>query len=310
MIPLLFLMLLIFPFPALSADTGRVCAIDMGSNSLKLILGEMKGGEYVQHHFTKNRLGVGDDMSTTGVISPPKLSEIRQTLEKYLAVCDSNGIRLRSAVATAAFREAKNQGEVVEIAKSLNLPLEIASEERESKLAYLVGTLGQQNFAVIDNGSRTIELVTSSASGYRWSVFHLGFRIAFQQFFQPARTFAEANDRYRQALAPNLLSAGFMKGRAGYAGVEMEAAARYVLSQHRVDGVWISLDTVSRKIAELRAMAEDEFSRLKKVKEIDEILPRLVVLEQTLITFGYREIRVFERELGVGLIVEKGIQLK
>ena len=310
MILLLLLTLLLFPLSAVSSDTGLICAIDMGSNSFKLILGEMNGGKYVQHHFTKSRLGVGDDMSKTGVISPPKLKEIRQTLEKYLDVCDSKGILARSAVATAAFREAKNQGEVVEIAKSLNLPLEIASEERESQLAYLVGTLGQRNFAVIDNGSRTIELVTYSARGYQWSVFHLGYRIVFQQFFQPAKTFAQANDRYREVLVPHLLSAGFMKNRDGYAGVEMEDVARYLLSQDRVDGVLISLDMVSRKIAALKAMAEDEFSQLKKVTDIDAILPRLVVLEQTLTTFGYREIQVFERELGVGLIVEKGIQLK
>jgi exopolyphosphatase/guanosine-5'-triphosphate,3'-diphosphate pyrophosphatase len=142
MIPLLLLTLLLFSFSAVSSDTGLVCAIDMGSNSFKLMLGEMKGGKYVQHHFIKSKLGVGDDMSKTGVISPPKLKEIRQTLEKYLDVCDSNGILTRSAVATAAFREAKNQGEAVEIAKSLNLPLEIASEERESQLAYLGARLG------------------------------------------------------------------------------------------------------------------------------------------------------------------------
>jgi len=87
----------------------------------------------------------------------------------------------------------------------------------------------------------------------------------------------------------------------------MEDVARYLLSQDRVDGVLISLDTVSRKMAALRAMPEGEFSELKKVKDIDEILPRLVILEQTLMTFGYREIRVYERELGVGLIVEKGL---
>ena len=104
---------------------------------------------------------------------------------------------------------------------------------------------------------------------------------------------------------PSLRSS--MNGRDGYTGVEMEDVTRYLLSQHRVDGVLISLDTVSRKIAALRAMPEVEFSQLKKVKDIDEILPRLVVLEQTLITFGYREIQVFERELGVGLIVERGL---
>jgi hypothetical protein len=43
------------------------------------------------------------------------------------------------------------------------LPLEIVSEERESQLVYLVGALEKPNFAVIDNGSRTIELVTYAA---------------------------------------------------------------------------------------------------------------------------------------------------
>ena len=166
-------------------------AIDMGSNTFKLILGEMQEGNYVQHHFTKTRLGVGDDMSKTSVISPPKLKEIRQTLQKYLAICESKGISTIAAVATAAFREAKNQDDVVEIARSLNLPLEIISEERESQLAYLVGALGKWNFAVIDNGSRTIELVTYAASGYQWSIANLGYRIAFEQFFEPARSFAE-----------------------------------------------------------------------------------------------------------------------
>jgi hypothetical protein len=307
MISLLLLTWLLFPSSALSSDTGLVCAIDMGSNSFKLILGEMKEGKYVQHHFAKNRVYVGDDMSKTDVISPPKLREIRQILEKYLAVCDSNGIRTRSAMATAAFREAKNQGDLIDIAKSLNLPLEIVSEERESQLAYLAATLGKPNLAVVDNGSRTIELVTRAATGYQWSVFNLGYRIAFQRFFEPARTFAEADDRYRQVLAPYLLSAGFMKNRDGYVGVDMDYVARYVLSQERVDGVFISLDAVSRKIAALRALPETEFSHLKKVKNIDEMLPRLVLLEQTLITFGYREAQVFERELGVSLIVEKGV---
>jgi hypothetical protein len=64
--------------------------------------------------------------------------------------------------------------------------------------------------------------------------------------------------------------------------------AWYLLSQDRVDDVLISRETVSRKIVALRAMPEFEFSELKKAKDIDEILPRLVVLEQTLITFGSR----------------------
>ena len=250
---------------------------------------------------------MGDDMSATGVISLSKLQQIDQTLKKYWADCDSKGIPIRIAVATAAFREAKNKGEVAKIAESLNLPLEIASEERESQLAYLVSTLGKPNFAVIDNGSRSIELVTRTANGYQWNVFNLGYRIAFEQFFEPAKSFADAHAGYSKALAGYLTAATFMKNRDGYMGVEMEDVARYLLAQDRVDGALVSLDMVSRQIATLRAMSEVEFSQLKKARDIDQILPRLVVLEQTLITFGYREIQVFERELGVGLIVERGL---
>lgn len=298
---------ILVPSSAYSADTGPVCAIDMGSSNFKLIIGEMKGGEYRQHYYMKDKLGVGTDTSKTGVIDRAKLKEIRQILGKYLSICAAARIPTRSAVATAAFREAKNRRDVVEIANSLQLPFEIASEERESRLAYLAGTLGKRNFAVIDNGSRSIELVINDADGYQWSVFNLGYQIAFQQFFRRAKTFAEASGKYRQVLAPYLIRAGFMKNRDGYIGVEMEHVVRHLLSLDRADNVSISLQTVWKKTAALNDMEENEFAALKQAKNIEAILPRVVVLEQTLVTFGYREMQVFERELGVGLIVEKGI---
>jgi len=307
MISLILFVWLLFPVAALSADTGLVCAIDMGSTNFKLMLGEMKGGEYVQHDYMKDRLAVGNDMAKTGAISSPKLTEIRRILEKYLAVCDAKGIMTRTAVATAAFREATNRRVVEDISKSLNLPLEIASEKRESELAYMVATLGKPNFAVIDNGSRSIELVTYAAESYQWRVFNLGYAVAFEQFFRPAKTFVEANEKYRQAVAPHFEAASFMKKREGYVGVEMEHLVRNLLSLERADGVSISKNTVLKKVAELKALPEAEFRKLKNVKNIEAFLPRLVVADQSLSTFGYNEMQVFERELGVGLIVEQGI---
>ena len=44
MIVLLLLMGLLFPFSAVASDTGLICAIDMGSNSFKVMVGEMKAG--------------------------------------------------------------------------------------------------------------------------------------------------------------------------------------------------------------------------------------------------------------------------
>jgi exopolyphosphatase/pppGpp-phosphohydrolase len=297
----------LLPVPLFGSDTGPICTIDLGSTNFKLIIGEMKNGSYVQHRYVKDKLSVGADMSETTVISEAKLTEIRQTLLKYLSICDQARVPARSAVATAAFREADNRRKVEEIAASLRLPLQILSAKRESELAYLVGTLGTSNFAVIDNGSRSIELVTHGQDGYRWSVFNLGYDIAFRRFFRPARNFAEARENYRRALARYLFPAGFMKNRNGYVGVGLEHLVRKLLSLARADNVSISLDAVSRNIAVLKEMPDNEFATLKQLKNSDAILPRLVVLEQTLATFAYREMQVFERELGTGLIIEKGI---
>src|SRR5688572_21902972 len=87
---LMFLLLvscILLPPPVFSVDTGPVCAIDMGSNNFKLIIGEMKGGEYRQHYYMKDKLSVGTDISKTGVIHRDKLKEIRQVLGRYLSAC-------------------------------------------------------------------------------------------------------------------------------------------------------------------------------------------------------------------------------
>ena len=74
--------------------------------------------------------------------------------------------------------------------------MEIADERRESDLAYLVGSLGRDGLAVIDNGSRSIELVTRSGT-LQYSVFNLGYRVAWEAFFATAADPAPAVRAFR-----------------------------------------------------------------------------------------------------------------
>jgi exopolyphosphatase/guanosine-5'-triphosphate,3'-diphosphate pyrophosphatase len=165
----------------------NLCVIDMGSNSFKRIVGAFVEGRYVQHGMIKKTLGVGDDLSQHGRISDPTLAEIEQTLAEFKADCANEGTRRILAIGTAAFREAPNGGRVVEIAARLGIPMEIASEERESQLAYLVGSLGRDGFAVIDNGSRSIELASKEIGReILYSVFNLGYRVVFAEYFAGA----------------------------------------------------------------------------------------------------------------------------
>jgi exopolyphosphatase/pppGpp-phosphohydrolase len=290
-------------------DTGKVCVVDMGSNTFKLIVGEMSAGIYVEHYIDKKTMQVGDDMSKSGRISDGKLKDIRETLTEFRSKCESKGALSFRAVATAAFREAENGRGVVDIGKDVQIPVEIATEERESALAYLTATNGAKNQAVIDNGSRSIELVAKDATGAPvWKVVKLGYRAAYDEFFRNASTFAEGYDRMTAALARDLGDLTAYAGRQDLVGIELDEMATYLLKKKKVDGERIKLSALNKAIAKLKRQDASTFSELKKERDIDRVLPRLVAVEYVLRQTGYRSVGVVSRELGVGLIIEAGLQ--
>ena len=290
-------------------DTGKVCVVDMGSNTFKLILGEIAGGTYVESYVHRKTLSVGDDMSKTGRISEGKLKDIRETLAEFKERCQSKGAVTFRAVATAAFREAENGSHVVNIGKQIQIPVEIATEERESTLAYMTATNGHRNQAVIDNGSRTIELVAKDANDTpMWKVVKLGYRAAYDEFFLNAATFADAYNRMTAALARDLGDLHAYAGRQAVFGIELDEMARHVLKKKNVSGARIKLSVLRKHIEKLKAQNAEKFSELKKVHEIDRVLPRMVAVEYILKNAGYPSVGVVSRELGVGLIIEAGLR--
>src|SRR5688500_20332839 len=67
------------------------CAIDMGSNSFRRIVGSFADGRYVETRIESKTLGVGDDVVRHGRISDAKLKEISETLAAFHASCQRDG---------------------------------------------------------------------------------------------------------------------------------------------------------------------------------------------------------------------------
>jgi exopolyphosphatase/pppGpp-phosphohydrolase len=286
-----------------------ICAIDMGSNSFKRIVGSFEKGRYVQRSIKKKTLGVGDDLSRNGRISDEKLAEIEAVLSAFKRSCAKKGAARVVAIGTAAFREAPNGARAVEIAAKLGIPMEIASEQRESELAYLVGSLGQVGYAVIDNGSRSVELVSQEAGQEpRHSVFNLGYRIAYEKFFASARDAGTAIRAFRDQLRQEAAKAAFMKGRQKLVGVEFGEMAKVLFPPAETEGRVFTLEALQRRLDEIATSRPKAFEALKKQKDIDRALPRLVVAATFAEEFGYSELELTARELGAGLIIEAGLQ--
>ena len=160
-------------------------------------------------------------MTRTGRISDTKLAEIGQTLSAFKAACEKDGAARVVAIGTAAFRDAANGQAAVDLAKGLGIDMEIATETRESELAYLVGTLGRNGYAVIDNGSRSIELVARDDGAQSHVVFNLGYRVAYDTFFAAATDPVAASAAFRSRLIKEAATGPFheRQERADWRGI-------------------------------------------------------------------------------------------
>ena len=294
--------------PQSSPVNMQRCAVDMGSNTFRLIVASFQGGRYDQTRLEKRTLGVGDDLERHGRISEAKLAEIDAALAEFKTLCHNDGITEVAAVGTAAFRDAPNGTTVVTNASKRGIRMEIASEERESHLAYLVGSLGQDAHAVIDNGSRSIELVAQAGGSTGHLVVNLGYRVVYEQFFAPASRPATAIAAFRERLRREASAATFMRGRKALVGVEFAEMAEILFEPAPVEGRVLTLTQLKERLQEIESMDAGRFAVLKKQQDIDRALPRLVVAAALTEEFGYSEIVLTGRELGSGLIIEAGLK--
>jgi exopolyphosphatase/guanosine-5'-triphosphate,3'-diphosphate pyrophosphatase len=286
-----------------------MCVIDMGSNSFRRIVGSFENGRYAQPQIEKKTMGVGDEVARNGRISTAKLAEIEQTLAAFKSSCEKDGAPRASAIGTAAFRDAANGARVVAIAAKLGIAMEIASEKRESELAYLVGSLGQDGIAVIDNGSRSIELVSKEdRRAPRFFVFNLGYRLAYESFFAAAVDPGAALLAFRNRLNQEAGNADFMRGKKKLVGVEFGEMAEVLFAPAPLEGRVFTLQELQQKLEEIKTSGPAGFQTLKKKKDIDRALSRLAVAAYLTEAFGYSQLELTERELGTGLIIEAGMK--
>lgn len=285
----------------------QLCAIDMGSNSFRRIVGSFVDGRYVETQFESTTMGVGDDVVRHGRISDGKLAEIAETLAAFRTSCQDDGVTEAVAVGTAAFRDAPNGPRAVEIASRLGIRMEIATEQRESELAYLVGSLGRDGYAVIDNGSRSVELVAKDTGALSYLAFNLGYRLAYEEFFAAAADPAVASAAFRDRLLQQAAKAPFMRGKKTLVGLEFAEMADLLFEPAPIEGRRLTLEALRQRLDQITSQP-GAFDRLKATEDIDRALPRLVVAVVLTEALGYSQIELTGRQLGAGLIIEAGLR--
>lgn len=139
-----------------------VAVIDIGSNSVRLVVYEGLTRSPTPIFNEKVLCGLGREVHTTGLLPPDAITKALEALKRFRGLCDLMSIKKVFTVATAACRDAKNGAQFVKQAEALlRIKIEILSGKREAELAGLgiVSGMHRPDGVVGDLGGGSLELV-------------------------------------------------------------------------------------------------------------------------------------------------------
>jgi exopolyphosphatase/guanosine-5'-triphosphate,3'-diphosphate pyrophosphatase len=118
------------------ARSGPVAIVDIGSNSVRLVIYEAFSRIPAMVHNEKAVCAIGRNMVTTGRLNDDGIVLALEALARFRMLADAHHVEIREAVATAAARDAVNGQEFVRQAEAKwGGPIRILSGEEEARLA-------------------------------------------------------------------------------------------------------------------------------------------------------------------------------
>jgi exopolyphosphatase/guanosine-5'-triphosphate,3'-diphosphate pyrophosphatase len=142
---------------------GPLAAIDMGSNSFRVEIGQLQHGRYRRLAYLKETVRLGAGLDANGLLTPEAQQRGLDCLKRFaarLAGFDAQQVR---AVATQTLREARNRNDFLARAQTvLGYPIEVISGREEARLIFAgVAHLQPSKLPrlVIDIGGRSTEMI-------------------------------------------------------------------------------------------------------------------------------------------------------
>ena len=142
------------------AAADRSAVIDIGSNSIRLVVYQGPARLPAILFNEKVMAGLGRGLAETGRIDPQSLGMAGEALARFAWLAREMGARTRT-VATAAVRDAANGQELIDAARRVGLSVELLSGEEEAAAAGygVISGWPQADGIVGDLGGGSLELV-------------------------------------------------------------------------------------------------------------------------------------------------------
>ncbi|WP_375000364.1 exopolyphosphatase [Aeromicrobium sp. CTD01-1L150] len=153
-------------------DARRVAAIDCGTNSLRLLVTDVREDHKRDVVREMRVVRLGQDVDRTGRFAPEALERTLQTTREYGELIAMLGATQVRFCATSAARDAENGDELLDGVRAiLGVDVEVLSGEAEARASFLGATrdLVDTDSLVLDIGGGSTELVTGRNRQVGWA---------------------------------------------------------------------------------------------------------------------------------------------
>jgi exopolyphosphatase/guanosine-5'-triphosphate,3'-diphosphate pyrophosphatase len=148
-------------------------SIDVGTNSIRLLISEVKNSELFDILRKVRITRLGEGMDETRLISKEAINRTLNVLKEYKEIIDKYKISNYLAVGTSALRDCKNSNKFIErVKKETGLDVEIISGEKEAYFSFLGSTyhfMNKRTILIIDIGGGSTELLLGKEGKIRLS---------------------------------------------------------------------------------------------------------------------------------------------
>jgi exopolyphosphatase/guanosine-5'-triphosphate,3'-diphosphate pyrophosphatase len=296
----------------------RAAAVDIGTNSCRLLIAEKKTDEsfdILNRKLEITRLGEGVDQNK--ILKEKAVNRVFKVLKKYKEIIDEFQVDSIRIVGTSALRDVENSYLLTEKIKDLGLELEIISGEKEAELNYLgaVSNL-EDNFLLVDIGGGSTEFIWSNSSEINFKSLDVGCVRMTEKFISdPNKKVSSTEINEIKSHVDNLLSKELeldkklkVKGVGGtITTVAAVKLALEVYDSSKIENLKLKYSELKKIRDRLKDLKLKERKKVKGLqpKRADIIVSGLIILMTIMKHINSQELYVSDHDLLYGLLKEE-----
>lgn len=249
----------------------RRAVIDVGSNSVLLLVAELKDGKWEPILETTEVTALGEGTKATGLLGEPGMTRTLEAVYRAFEAAYALEVSSIEAGVTMAARIARNTPEFLDRADDQYTPIRVLSGEEEAELGFL-SVVGDPAFAahprisIIDVGGHSTEIVTATEGviDYRRSfpIGTLALRGGSLAAESPngleiLRAGREIDEIIGLEYRPHQAGLAVILGATGTNLITIREKMME-WDPHAVHGQWLDYEEVSKSVSWLGAMTDSQ----------------------------------------------------